>query len=456
MIKDEFGPEAVILSVRDLKKNGGLLGFIKNPGVEVTAAVEAESLKRKFAEDDRAIDSGTDGKPDDMDAGKSGTLYKQMMQIVKYQRNSPSPPVKTPASVTPASVRPLRKQMISQCVSDDIVRDVVKEVGNPDNGNIRDQVAGLIEKMGVSACPPALCEGDRKTWAFIGPTGSGKTTTIAKLAAVYAVRMKKRVAVVTIDNDRIGAIEQLGIYAKIIGIPMEVASDARELDKIIGKLKNRDLILIDTPGTSPYNEKKIAEMKKTFRKSKGIDFHLVASAATKDEDLGVIFEKFRALPIKSVVFTKIDETSIYGPMLNQLVRCRLPVSLLACGQEIPEDLEIATVNRLAGLVTDREGNTENRSGIAAQLSNATGPASKTPVLTHILGAYVGNKNSDIFHHPDCSRVKKIKPENIVLFESRADALGKKVKPCKVCCPDIAETIELSPGVTEERKFLLKK
>ncbi len=421
MIKEEFGPDAVILSVRDLKKNGGLLGFMKNPGVEVTAAIDAQSLKAKFAREDELNSHKSVEELGDNEG--TGALYRQMMQLAKYKRNSPEiksvmAEDKAEAENVSGALKPLHGLMLSQNVNREITADLVKGIGDRLSGRktvtdreLKTCLASFLKKMGISVYPVKIEPGDHKILAFIGPTGAGKTTTIAKLAAIHAVRMKKKVALLTIDNDRIGAIEQLRIYAKIIGVQMETASGAGKLEKALKKLKKEELLLIDTPGSSPFNTEKLNELKTVFGKLEGVEFHLIISAATKEEDLENIIERFRLLPVKSVIFTKIDETTVFGAMINQLVRAKIPVSFLAGGQEIPEDIEFASIEKLAELLMSRE-----RQKPVNLDSLGTVALSKPPALPSFLGSYVANKKSVVFHKPDCSKIKKIKQENILVFE----------------------------------------
>lgn len=458
MIKEEFGPDAVILSVRDLKKNSGLLGFMKNPGVEVTAAIDAQSLKAKFARDDEKNVEELAGGSED---SETGALYRQMMQIAKYKRNTPETKQAGNGKSEPVSgaLRPLQGLMLNQNVDEKIVTDLVKGVGDRlanrktvTDSELKTCLASFLKKMGISVYPVKIEPGDHRILAFVGPTGSGKTTTIAKLAAIHAVRMKKKVALLTIDNDRIGAIEQMRIYAKIIGVPMETARDAGELEQAVEKLKKEELLLIDTPGSSPFNTEKLNRLKSVFEKLEGVEFHLIISAATKEEDLENIIEKFRLLPVKSVIFTKLDETVVFGAMINQLIRAKIPVSFLSGGQEIPEDIEFASIEKLADLLTNRE--MEKTAGIESVETKTLPEAPKA--LPSFLGAYVANKKSVVFHKPDCGKIKNIKQENILVFETLTDAICGKYRPCKLCCSAETKKGESPAEISDGRKLVLKK
>jgi flagellar biosynthesis protein FlhF len=181
---------------------------------------------------------------------------------------------------------------------------------------------------------------------FVGPTGVGKTTTIAKLAAVHALKRKKRVALLTMDTYRIAAAEQLKVYGRIIGAPVEVARNAGELARHISSHRDKDIILIDTAGRNPRNRAHMEEIAAIERISPDIKFNLVLSAQTRDEGLYDCVRSYGNHSIDSLTFTKLDEGRIYGPILNTMLLARKPVAYLTNGQNVPDDIEIATKQRL--------------------------------------------------------------------------------------------------------------
>lgn len=290
--------------------------------------------------------------------------------------------------------------------------------------------------MGAAASQMKNEPKKRKIVAFVGPTGVGKTTTIAKLAAIQSIKMRKTVALITLDNCRIAAIEHLKAYARVIGIPMEVASNIKELKTSVKKLRNRHLILIDTPGMSQKNDNQINELKDMLEEISPIQTHLLMSATTNDSNLMDIWEKFKVIPIAGLIFTKLDETTTFGNIVNQLCRSKIPISYFTNGQEVPEDIEIATLEKLVDLMMG--GAVEK---IWEDKDNPNG---------HIMEFFVANKTSDVFHHPDCKAAKKIKATGMVVFEGIADALNKGFKPCKLCNPGILEARNMHSGIIEER------
>jgi len=190
--------------------------------------------------------------------------------------------------------------------------------------------------------------------ALVGPTGVGKTTTTAKLAAMYALNRGNKVALITMDIFRVGAVEQLKTYTKIMGIPLEVASTPKELERAVERHSDCDLILIDTAGRSHKDADKLEEMKGFLETTIQSDIYLCLSATTKDRELEEILNRFSIFPISKVVFTKLDECESVGCIVNLLLKANLQIAYFTTGQRVPEDIEVATSEKLAELIL-REG-----------------------------------------------------------------------------------------------------
>ncbi|MBI5491388.1 MAG: flagellar biosynthesis protein FlhF [Deltaproteobacteria bacterium] len=185
--------------------------------------------------------------------------------------------------------------------------------------------------------------------AFVGPAGVGKTTTIAKLAAVQALKKKRRVALLSMDTHRIAATEQLKVYGRIIGVPVEVARTPEELASLIAMHNDKDNILIDTAGRSQRSSAHMKELSALAALTPGLRFNLVLSAQTRDEALYDSIKGFSAVPYSSLTFTKLDEGPSYGQMLNTAMLAKRPVAYLSSGQRVPEDIELASAERLLNL-----------------------------------------------------------------------------------------------------------
>jgi flagellar biosynthesis protein FlhF len=186
--------------------------------------------------------------------------------------------------------------------------------------------------------------------ALVGPTGVGKTTTTAKLAAHYAMHKGASVALITIDNFRVGAVEQLKTYSRIMDIPIDVANTPDELKSCVEIHRDKDLILIDTAGRSPKDQEKLEELKSFLDSAHGVEIHLCLSATTKDKELDDIVGRFSALSVTRVLFTKLDESETLGCIVNTHVRHKLPLSYFTNGQMVPEDIVVASPRRLANLI----------------------------------------------------------------------------------------------------------
>jgi flagellar biosynthesis protein FlhF len=434
LVKQEFGSEAVILSARSLEKKGGVFWPVKRLGVEVTAANDT------YYPETKKTSSSKIRKFENLDNKKSliGSLYGGIMAL----KNKPDNIFQNHAK----ELADLNQRMLSQYVEENIARKLTEEVNRiaspkeplKDN-ELKLYLIRVFKEMGITAGPLRIEPGKQKVVAFIGPTGVGKTTTIAKLAAIHAIKMKKQVALITLDNYRIGGIDQLKIYAKIIGIPIEVASTGKEFKECLNRLKDKDLILIDTAGMSQRNEYQFNELRIFFNKVRRVETHLLLSATTKEDDLIDILARFKVFRINKLLFTKLDESTSYGNMLNQLIRSKIPVSYFTNGQQIPEDIEIATLEKLVDLITDQEKDGKHRF-ISQVVSNH-----------HSSEACVASKNSIFFHRFDCQLAKKIKQENIIVFERAIDAVNKQLKPCSSCCPDMVEKQSLYSWDADKRK-----
>jgi len=203
----------------------------------------------------------------------------------------------------------------------------------------------LLKKMIPIRHEKELRLNDKKIMMFVGPTGVGKTTTIAKLAARYAFKKQKKykVGIITLDTYRIGAVEQLMTYARMMKLSIEAVVDPDDFMDALYRLKNSDIILIDTVGSSQHDKEKVDRLNKFIHVNTfaSIDVNLVLSATTKYEDLKDIWDNFSILPIDTCVFTKIDETKNLGNLFSLIYDIKKPVSYLSIGQEVPDDLMVA-------------------------------------------------------------------------------------------------------------------
>jgi flagellar biosynthesis protein FlhF len=217
----------------------------------------------------------------------------------------------------------------------------------------------MVESEIAIAGPIRVTPGQRRIVALVGPTGVGKTTTIAKLAAHYRLKEKRRVGLITVDTYRVAAVEQLRTYADIIDLPMQVVSTPREMREATRQLDGLDLVLMDTAGRSPRDEIKIQELKAFLTEAGADEVHLVLSSGAGARTLVETAGRFAAVGTTSLILTKLDEATGLGNLLPLVRSSKLPVSYLTNGQNVPDDIETADCRRLARLILAMEPALEN-------------------------------------------------------------------------------------------------
>ena len=204
----------------------------------------------------------------------------------------------------------------------------------------------LKSRIGI-ATPIMKSSDKKKIIAFIGPTGVGKTTTLAKLGAIYTFYKNRSVAFITIDNYRIAATEQLKRYSSIININTHVVSNTEQLQKVLNQ-EESELVLIDTSGRSPYNKKHLDEIKEMFANiSQPVEKVLVTSATAKRMDQQVIFERFSQVGVDKVIFSKLDESTAIGGLVEVADKYNKGISNITFGQDVPSDIEEAVAQKIA-------------------------------------------------------------------------------------------------------------
>jgi flagellar biosynthesis protein FlhF len=185
-----------------------------------------------------------------------------------------------------------------------------------------------------------------KTVAVVGATGVGKTTTLAKLAAHFAQQGQKRVAMLTLDTFRVAAVDQLKTYSQALKTPLTVANSLKEAQNARRQYRNYDLLLVDTAGRNPRNNEHLRELKSCLEALE-CETHLVLAAPTKEEDARETIQRFTTLEIDRLLFTKLDETTTFGSLLNLAMSAGIPLSYFTTGQQVPGDIERADGRTLA-------------------------------------------------------------------------------------------------------------
>ncbi len=261
----------------------------------------------------------------------------------------------------PAELFDIYTNLIDADIEDDLAREMVfrlKQECTPDQlhdtAATRAILSAMVEKDIRCANPIRPSNGRRKVVALVGPTGVGKTTTIAKLAANFRLRDGIKMGLVTVDTYRIAAVEQLRTYAEIIDLPMKVVTTSQDMRRALDELSGLDLVLIDTAGRSPRDELKIQELKQMLGEAQIDEVHLVMSLTASVRSIRMTAEQFGPVNPTALVLTKLDEAAGMGCLLSVSRQVQLPLSYLTTGQDVPDDIEPAHPNRVSRLVLGQD------------------------------------------------------------------------------------------------------
>jgi len=378
-VREELGTDAIILSTRS-EKRGGVLDFSGRRVVEVTAAVD----------DNRPEQGGSSGRngpgrtrpvgPSEANlyppqrpvayeprgrpafAGRAGNVevkdlesrinVERMLEDIKELKKSirvlADHALAGDMSGLPPNLAALLSSMQASGMDDGISKRIVRQLLDQLTGvelGDREAVIGratdlLVTSMG-EVSPIIFAGAKPRMVAFVGPTGSGKTTTIAKLAADFTLNMDKQVHVLTIDTKRVDAVGQLKAYCRILNIPLHIAYTPEELPALMPGIMKSDITLIDTPGSGPMDKPQMIEMVEFLQKIVPQEVHLVISVTTSLTEMRRVHENFSVLKPNRILFTKLDETDCYGPLLSFSIMEKRPVSYYTFGQNVPGDFAVA-------------------------------------------------------------------------------------------------------------------
>ncbi|GAV26174.1 flagellar biosynthesis regulator FlhF [Carboxydothermus islandicus] len=322
MIKFDLGPEAMILESRKVRQPG-ILGFFKPPVLEVLAAVDEEAKPRK-------------------EAVKETFEVKKDLAELKLM-------VKDLARVTGTETGNFarwRERLLKLELAPDIVEQILLELQDFLEEMAPEETHGVerVKEYLINLIKPYYDNiHDFPLKALIGPTGVGKTTTLAKIAGRLAIHEEKPIRFITLDTFRVGAVEQLKIYGKYLGTTVKVAGSPMELWRAVQKQNEGETIFIDTAGRPSKKQNQIQELAgflEAVKKEK--DIYLVISATVKPEDAEKIAKDFSPCGFNKFIVTKIDETDKFGVLINLIVKFKKPIVYLGVGQNVPDDLISAT------------------------------------------------------------------------------------------------------------------
>ncbi len=406
LVKAELGPDAMIISSRKERRKG-LFGLFMKPVFRITAAHGPKPQRRAAAFGDEPVQGDTtrdefrnamleplarelrelrervdalsvaedtakgavatsaplrDARDDLSAVSKTfGEEYpnSQLQEMKKLLIDTTRTQRGEPAADQPvASISPLTEvsaTLHEAGVGETAIRALVEKIRTAPrqpgaDPTLKERLKSAVEATVKCSGAVRLKKNSCKIIALVGPTGVGKTTTVAKLAAAFTLGRKAKIALITIDTFRVGAVEQLKTYSRIMNIPLEVASTPKELEKAVAAHVNLDLIIIDTVGRSPRDAETIESLRTMLSISTPIEIHLCVAATTRERELNAIIESFSVLPVSRLLFTKLDESSTFGSIVNLQIERKLPLSYFTKGQRVPEDIEPAHGRKIAELI----------------------------------------------------------------------------------------------------------
>jgi flagellar biosynthesis protein FlhF len=366
-IKEDLGPDAIILSTKKINSAGGSVIEVmaardenaKTQRKEMAHLVSPESGRRvenqqdvykfirgEISEIKEMIRSGQKEKSLCSELEELKETMDKFFDILGSRKRKFNPDIHSrvyyqllACGFTRASAYSIMEEALSPISSQD---QLTEEIALQ---NVEQLVIKSLPVMNRS-------KEEKRIKAYVGATGVGKTTTLAKLAARYSLMRKKSVGLISIDTFRIAAIEQLRTYAKIMGIRMEVASTKESLQKSLHLLSDKDIILIDTPGRSCIDEGYLGIMDAMLQ-NKNIETSLLISTTASEDNLIDSVTKYSPFNYDNLIITKIDESRRFGILYDVINKARKPVSFLTCGQNVPHDIEEVTPQKMAGLIMNK-------------------------------------------------------------------------------------------------------
>jgi flagellar biosynthesis protein FlhF len=356
-IKKDLGENAVILSTKRLKGEKVSL-------LEVTAARD-ENVNRSISREPGDTSEGGDssfGKSADLtmirkdldemkslirDFRREDPLRKELCQLKEHINNLTDVLGVWEKNLFPGPPSQIYYHLVANGVSRERAYKLVNTIDRIDS---YDNTCKSLENTIAKTIPVQGKKKRKGVIAFVGPTGVGKTTTLAKLAAHYAMSEKLGVALISADTYRIAAAEQLRTYARIMGLPIEVVSEKEEFKQALSRFADRDLILVDTPGKSRNDEGYMEKLRDFLSVGIPVEANLLLSLTSSRDNMLDTVSRFGMINYNNIIFTKIDEATGFGSMYDVIDQVGKPISYLTNGQNVPNDIEDANSGRIAKLI----------------------------------------------------------------------------------------------------------
>ena len=357
-IRTKYGDKARIMHHKTIRL-GGFLGLFTREGVEVTGYFSHEPLKGRPETSRKSADLEEEKRKilGSVKSEKTIDMVLKELQTIKEKMDQPQQ-APVPQATDHSTLARMEELLRYNDFTPGYIAAMIKRLRatfSIDELDDQEMVeAQLVDWIGESIQIYQPERGDHPTvFVLVGPTGVGKTTTIAKLAAVHGMNGNANgnspasVRIITIDNYRIGAREQIETYGSIMDIPVACVDSVQEMKKQITLFQDTDVVFVDTIGKSPRQFSQLGEMNEVVRACGGsAQVHLAISATTKTSDLYELLRQFEPFGYRSIIVTKLDETTRIGNVISVLHEKQKPISYLTDGQRVPENLERATVERL--------------------------------------------------------------------------------------------------------------
>lgn len=366
MIRSELGKDAVILNTKEIRV-GGFMGMFRKKKMEVIAAIESNQASvpsqpqrnltapQVNAAVEQILQTAQRSatavlEPNEPIAEKQKARDEREQFIIDEIRDLRQYMVKLSnqqkdKAILSEQLSELKERLIDQEMdeawSDRLIQMILDKQMEEQTEFSREQLRHIAGKQLEEWLQPFSGQGissDVRVVHFVGPTGVGKTTTIAKLAAEQTIKQGRKVGFITSDTYRIAAVDQLRTYANILNVPLEVVFSPMDLPKAYKQLAERDLIYMDTAGRNFRSELHVSEVNSLLQSSEPSETVLVLSLTGKTKDMAAVADQFSKYGVRKVLFTKLDETSVYGAIFNLIMTYELYPTYMASGQTVPDDI----------------------------------------------------------------------------------------------------------------------